>query len=196
MLKESERLDNFIQAIQTQLSQLPEGKIICSHNGNYSKWYYMPDTKENLQQNLNHNSVSLRKYIPKSSRTLAEKLAYKKYLLLQLEEAICEKRAIDFYLNHHSKEPLKSSLLLTEIPAYKELLSPYFKPVNQQLADWAKKPFHSNPKYPEHLIHKSISGNIVRSKSEALIDMMLYTYKIPFRHPGKKRTEEGFFRYS
>lgn len=36
--------------------------------------------------------------------------------------------------------------------------------------------------HPEQLIHKSCSGNVVRSKSEAMIDMFLYMNKIPFRY--------------
>ena len=42
--------------------------------------------------------------------------------------------------------------------------------------------YQKNQKYPEQLIHKSSSGNIVRSKSETIIDMLLYTNKIPFRY--------------
>ena len=37
-------------------------------------------------------------------------------------------------------------------------------------------------KYPEHLKHKASSGNMVRSKSEVLIDHILTTNKIPFRY--------------
>ena len=42
--------------------------------------------------------------------------------------------------------------------------------------------YQKNPNYPEQLIHKSISGNLVRSKSEAFIDMVLHINKIPFRY--------------
>ena len=43
-------------------------------------------------------------------------------------------------------------------------------------------PFEKNPKYPEQLIHKSTSGNYVRSKSEAMIDTFLHMNKLPFRY--------------
>ena len=36
--------------------------------------------------------------------------------------------------------------------------------------------------HPEHLICKSISGNMVRSKSEMMIDMLLFQHRIPFRY--------------
>ena len=43
-------------------------------------------------------------------------------------------------------------------------------------------PYQQNKKYPEQLCHKTISGNLVRSKSEALIDMCLCNHNIPFRY--------------
>lgn len=43
-------------------------------------------------------------------------------------------------------------------------------------------PYDKNQKYPEQLTQKTLSGHLVRSKSEALIDMFLYTNHIPFRY--------------
>ena len=43
-------------------------------------------------------------------------------------------------------------------------------------------PYDCKQIHPEHLIHKSSSGNLVRSKSESIIDMLLYINKIPFRY--------------
>ena len=43
-------------------------------------------------------------------------------------------------------------------------------------------PYQRNMKYPEQLNHKTSSGNRVRSKSEAMIDMFLHTNRIPFRY--------------
>lgn len=45
-----------------------------------------------------------------------------------------------------------------------------------------ESPFECNQNYPENLIHKTFSGHLVRSKSEALIDMALSINKIPFRY--------------
>ena len=39
-----------------------------------------------------------------------------------------------------------------------------------------------NPLFPEQRIHKCASGHLVRSKSEAIIDMVLYTNQVPFRY--------------
>lgn len=166
MCLESRRLDEQINSLHSQIESLPEGKIICTPNGKGYKWY----------RSDGHKSV----YIPKSERKLAEQLAVKKYLQQIEVDCIQEKQAIDFYLRHHNTS--KAEGLLINKLGYQELLSPYFKPHSQEISDWMNASFEQNPKYPENKIHKTSSGNMVRSKSEVLIDMVLYTHKIPFRY--------------
>lgn len=168
ILKERERLQHQINSINSQLKHLPNSKLICSHNGNRVKWY----------QSDGHTKT----YIPKKNRVFAEQLAKKKYLSLLLEDLSHEQRALDFYLNHHSKNTGKAERLFFESPGYHELLSPYFSPQSQLIANWINAPYERNQKYPEQLIHKASSGNLVRSKSEVLIDLYLYTNHIPFRY--------------
>ena len=91
-----------------------------------------------------------------------------------------EKRAIELYLKYYPA-PLKTSVLLSH-PEFQILLAPYFTPLSQELADWMNSSYDSNPQHTEHLIHRSTSGNLVRSKSEAMIDMLLHVNKIPFRY--------------
>lgn len=168
MLSESKKIEQQIRGIQRQLDKLPEGKIVCSHSGKYSKWF-LSDGKSQI-------------YLPKKERPLAEKLAYKKYLTLQLKNLKREKTAINFYLRHHDIDAQQKETSFFNSIEYKDLLAPYFKPKTKELREWAISPYEKNEKYPEHLIHKSISGRLVRSKSEAIIDMVLYKYKIPFRY--------------
>ncbi|MBQ8804561.1 MAG: hypothetical protein IJZ53_13110 [Tyzzerella sp.] len=134
MLSESQRLGQQIDSLQSQIQDFPEGKLICSSNGSRIKW----------RQSDGHESV----YIPKGNRQLAEQLAHKKYLSLQLKNMAQEKKAIDFYLRHHD----------------------------------SNAPYKKNDSHPENLIIETHSGNIVRSKSEMLIDMFLFKNKIPFRY--------------
>lgn len=51
-----------------------------------------------------------------------------------------------------------------------------------ELKDWQKLPYQTNPTHPEQLCIKACSGNVVRSKSEAFIDMALFQNRIPFRY--------------
>ncbi len=161
-----EQLKNQIASIQKQLCTFPEGKLICSRNGNSYKWY----------QSDGHTQT----YIPKKNRKLAEQLAVKKYLSLMLEDLENELLATQSYLKHHS--PIsKAEQLLTSLE-YQDLLSPYFTPKSLELIEWMNAPYEQNPIHPEKCIHKSISGNLLRSKSEAMIDMVLHLNKIPFRY--------------
>ncbi len=168
VLNEKTKLDDKIIKIQSQIDMLPEGHLICASNGKGFKWY----------QSDGHNP----KYIPKGERALAEQLAYKKYLSLQLENARQEKKAIDAYLVQHNTQAEETEQAFIHSPRYKELLQTNFRPQSEELKEWAQASYHKNEKNPENLKHTTYSGQIVRSKSEALIDMFLYKNKIPFRY--------------
>lgn len=165
--KEYDNLSKLILSIQKELRDLPSGKLVCCHQGNASKWY--------------HCDENARQYIPKSNRFLAELLARKKYLTYLLEDYTKEQNALGYYLRHHSLVS-KSEQLLIESSEYKTLLSPYFKPLSQELDIWMNSPYETNTNHLENRIYKGIANNFLRSKSEVLIDMLLRTYNIPFRY--------------
>lgn len=168
ILNESQRLKEQINAIQHQIKELPDGNLICTRDGKYHKWY----------QSDGHTQT----YIPKKNRQLAEQLAAKKYLSLLSEDLLHEKKALDFYLRHHSSTPNQADSLLANNPEYQELLMPLFTPLSQELLNWQNAPYITNPNYSAQLSIKTCSKNLVRSKSEALIDMALFTKGIPFRY--------------
>lgn len=167
-LNEVKRLNSKIKSIKMQLKNAPPGTIYCSHNGAYIKWY--------------HSLDNTRTYIPKKNRSFAQKLAVKKHLTLLLKDLLQEQTAINFYLRHHQKRPWKSDLFLTEHPEYRELVSDQFLPPSLKHQQWATSPYLHSQQHPEYLIHKTSSGILVRSKSEALISTALYNNKIPFRY--------------
>lgn len=175
MQSEYKRIGKQINLLKKKLQELPAGKLICSKNQNRYKWY----------QSDGHSKT----YIPKANRKLARDLATKKYLSLSLEDLENEKRAIQFYLDHHAPSG-KAEKLLTEPSEYQNLLTPYFAPLNQELTDWANSPYEHNPYHPEHVNHDSISGNKLRSKAESIIDMLLYIHHIPFRYESPLQLNE------
>lgn len=168
IINERQQLKAKISTLQKQLTEFPEGKLICATNGKYTKWYRSSGHKPS--------------YLPKSEYKLAEQLARKQYLLIQLENLLREKEAIDFYLKHHDMEAYQKEKSFVNLPGFKELLGSEFAPLSEELNEWAHTPYERNNKYPENLIHKAYSGNLVRSKSEELIDMFLCKNKIPFRY--------------
>ena len=165
---ESEQLEREIKLLKAEIKKLPKGKLIFSHTGKYCKWY----------QSHGKNKT----YIPKADKQLAEALAIKKYLSIQLENISSRKAIIDNCLRFQNTEMSIAEQLLAESPEYPKLLSTYFEKKNKEVAEWEQADYKRNKKAPENLIHKSISGNILRSKSEALIDVMLYTHHIPYRY--------------
>ena len=51
-----------------------------------------------------------------------------------------------------------------------------------KVSEWQRKEYIKNPHYPESLIHSTLKGEKVRSKSEACIADMLYLAGIPYRY--------------
>lgn len=167
LITERKKLTAELAIIQKKLTTFPQGKLLCARNGSSCKWY----------QSDGHN----RTYIRKKNRPLAEQLAAKKYYMLQAETLRKKINAINAYLRHYPSVSLEEQLL-SDSSFYQELLAPYFTLEDQFLRDWAESTYETNPKYPEYLIHKTVSGHFVRSKSEALIDTILYTNHVPFRY--------------
>lgn len=175
MKNEYQRLGQQLDELRAQLEGLPEGKLICARNEGRIKWY--------------HSDGKTKTYIAKQNRVLAEQLAIRKYLAQQFQNISQERHSIAYYLRHHDADvkPADEILAASE---YQELLAPYFTPVSQELSDWMYAPYERNQKNPEQLTQKACSGNMVRSKSEAIIDMLLFINKIPFRYECELQLEE------
>ena len=168
MVEVHRELENEIQILEHKLKEYPDGKLVCTSTGKYHQWF----------QSDGHKKT----YIPKKNRTLAQQLAEKKYISSLLSDLNSEKRAIEFYLRHHREDVGKVKKVLIEMPEYQELLAPNFIPKSQELREWVNEPYDKNIKNPENLIYKGAFGNMLRSKSEVIIDTFLHMYKIPFRY--------------
>lgn len=121
-------------------------------------------------------------YIPTKDKQLAYDLAVKKYLQLKLEYLSKEHRILQACLNHHRNHPDHSQEMLNNHSEYTQLLSPFLQEVLTSEQEWMNTPFEKNPNYPEQLRFPSTSGNILRSKSEYMIDSALCAANIPFRY--------------
>lgn len=168
LLNHQHFLEKQINILTQQIADFPEGKLIYTVNGKYDKWY--------------KSDGHTKQYIPKKNRPLAEKLAYKNLLLLQLEALLQEKLAVDSYLKRFNPNLHQKEISYINSPAYQELVAPYHKLFSEEQETWMNSSYKKNSAYPENLIHKTISGNLVRSKSEAIIDTILCKYHIPFRY--------------
>ena len=149
VLDRRKELDEKTSAIRRKLQTYPDGKLICTRNGRYIKWY--------------HSDGSIQTYIPKKKREYAEQLAEKKYWTLRLNELVREQKATEAYLRHYGVELLSSTadpseLFLTDSPASGELLTGIQPDNSQTIQEWLNSPYQQNEKYPEQLIHKTAGG--------------------------------------
>lgn len=161
-----------LYAMEQQIKELPQGSLTCVKTGKYEKWYHYENKK-------NHN-------IPKSNIELAGQLAHKKYLLAVQKDAIHEMTAMKAYLKKHESYEKEADKLLKDTVCFTKLLNTQIQ-LNSNLnsksnTEWIKLPYEKNKNYPEQLQIRTISGNIVRSKSESIIDAALYYNHISFRY--------------
>lgn len=82
---------------------------------------------------------------------------------------------------------MRSSYQDTENQAILQSLSPAYQDAyrsfsQRELHDWANTPYPKCEYEPQHLVHETLSGIFVRSKSEVIIANTLTYYHIPFRY--------------
>ncbi len=168
ILYEHEKLKNQISKIQSEINSLPKGKLQHQHNGNYHKWY-CSDGKSRF-------------YIPQNNKQLIERLALKNYLNELSIDLSNEALALSNYLDFHDTYQSNVEKLLNSNPQYQDYLSSYLNTTSNELSQWSNEAYDKNKAHPEHLIHKTNCGFYVRSKSEAIITMLLHNNQIPFRY--------------
>lgn len=168
--RRKESIEKELTKIKTLEGNFPEGELICCKNINYYKWYIQ--SKKQIS------------YLPKDKRELAEQLAIKKYYLSRKEDLLCELSASEAYIRKVNARGNTSEEILNH-PEYARLLEKHFVSKNKELEKWQNEEYEKNEMHREHLIVKGTKGKMVRSKSEAIIDKMLYTAGIPFRYEEK-----------
>ena len=178
--RELNRIIREIRKLEEELKKMPAGALSCARNGTRYKWYLCMGKEI--------------KYIPKREREFAQRLAHKKYLTLRLRRFRNEEKALKSYLKIHNQNTRQKDQDLLEHPEFQKLLEPYVVNTDEQLRRWMNAPVHNNELHPEHLIHNTNVGNVVRSKSESMIETALLKHKIPFRYEETIVLREGLIR--
>lgn len=153
--------------LKKKIIKYPSDNISINRNGKYIKLFITNDKG--------------RFYLKKNKDDNVQKLIEKKYISEQIKDIEEELGAIDKYLECHS-EVKKSDKLIVDYPGVKKLLQPYWNSENSRVSKWLSKECKTNPSNPEQLLIDTKSGIKVRSKSEAIIDMVLYNNGLPFKY--------------
>ena len=154
--------------IAGELKKAPAGKISIQRRGDYYRWYLYKDQK--------------RQYLPKRNKQEAEDLAYKLYLETELEDIDQKLLALESFLKTYGARSGRTETLLEKKPAIRELLSPRLMSLPDDLERWADEEYEKSTDHPEHLKFPTVRGEMVRSKSEALISYVLVQNHIPYRY--------------
>lgn len=162
---EKKKLQARIDSLEQRIKQMPEGWLTIARNGKNLRFY--------------HSFPGGRKYIPKEKRALAGQMAQKRYLTAQREDAKQELGAMNAALEYLARFPENAEKLLDE-PGMQHLLGVSSASASEKA--WAQAEYPRNPFHPEALIYRSSSGNVLRSKSECMIDMALHLRGIAFRY--------------
>lgn len=157
-----------IERAEAQREKYPPGRLLCARDRKYFKWYISTEGKI--------------AYLNRDQRKIARQLAMKRYIEEQLKAMRQELKLNEYYLKHHDEKTENAPGLLYCAPGYHELLEDQIHPLSEKLKKWAEAEYVRNIKYPEKLIHKTLEGHMVRSKSEVIIANALFAEGIPYRY--------------
>ena len=175
------RNEQEMRQLESLLKKMPKEDLRCARNGRNYKWFCI---KEGCGAT----------YIPKSDRKFAEKLALKKYYESRYEELSHQVKALKYFERQMKKVEGKAEDLLKH-EEWGKLLEPIYSVQREDLKIWMEEKYEGGAGYPEHLVYKGSRGKYLRSKSEVIIDMMLYKYGIPFRYEDKLILDNGICIY-
>ena len=160
-----------IREIEQELKGFPEGDLHCykNHNGFITR-VSMPGRSD--------------VYLPKSEKTQAERLARKTALEAELKDLCQELFACEQYLTAIEDHPHALEYVLSR-PGMMELLGESQGSWSEYARNWMKEPYEKLERYSDRKIVSTITGDYVRSKSEALCVQLFCELHIPFRYEQK-----------
>lgn len=167
LIRKTEELKKQITQLNKAINNLPEGNLSIGHSRGSFKWFYTKNGKQT--------------YIKKKDLTLAKKLAIKKYLTLKVEILEARLKEEECKSKHSTLAEDKLEKLLND-SGYLELLSDYLSAYSHEHQHWMYADYPRNTNHPENLIHQTVGGLLVRSKSESMIAISLSEHNIPFRY--------------
>ena len=174
------RLRNEKARLEKLIDDLPEGTLVSSRTRvggkTYHKWYASTTSPESGKR--------IRRYIPRKKLKYARDLAHSQIYRKQIGEIDNELASLNAYLSKHRDFDVYE--ILVDDPELMDLLmkdsSSPLSSMAEEAAKWMKEDYEKNPYYPEALTVRAPNGTMVRSKSEAIIMMLLEKYGIAYRY--------------
>lgn len=149
------------------LERAPEGFLKMRERKDEAVFYRKHKTESGyLEENLSKNPQMVRKLLDKRIMQEVNRRAEKNIILLE-----------DLQSGYQS---IAQRDILHELsPAYQRAFSRF---TEKELSDWANADYPKCEYEPQHLVHETLNGVLVRSKSEVIIANTMTYYHIPFHY--------------
>ena len=164
-----EYLEKRLEKVNIELAKQPDGDLLISRKGDFCNFYLKT-------KNQTH-------YLSKKNPSKIRQMVKKRFLVSLKEDIEAEIHALNSYsaAKHHRAGKVESFLNNAQIISFLED-SKYGASKLADLKVWASSNYEKNLSHPESLIHKTLDGHIVRSKSEVMICDLLTKNHIPFHY--------------
>ncbi len=197
-----------IKYVQSEIRDLPVGKITIVENGKYYQFYVRTANEKTIRElkgkrckvkkewedkNGKHHIIA---YLPKSEQEYAMNLLKRE----KLEKELQALQTLGDWLSKYSNlicRAAKTENTFYEDKTKLELLDKDEAQKRARLTEWANAEYEHNEDHPENLKYLTKGGLNVRSKSEMMIANELIDQRIPFRYeprmwPNGKRHHPDF----
>ena len=165
------------------MAHFPEGSLRISSTKRQTRYYWAKE-----------KGNSAGEYIPMAKETLVKALAQKDYNMKFLREADKEMRALEAVAGRFSG--LNEDKTFGGLsPKRRELVEPYIMPDELFLRKWQDEEYKKCGYMPEKKVYATRRGEMVRSKSEALLADILCEKGIPYHYEQELVLLNGKARY-
>lgn len=163
---ELDKYQEMKQRFQKELVGLPQGKL-AAHRAKGKSYYNRISGKENL-------------YLGSEDNEVVQALKKRRFL----ETAIKNIESNQVLMNEYLKEycPVKPADVMKTLPKAYQTEETFGLADFMDAEKWEAASYEKSEKRPERLFHRTIKGDLVRSKSEAIIANILYNMKIPYHY--------------
>lgn len=163
--------NQLLNRFQAELKNMPKGSLNLKHVNNCTYFF---------QYKYNGHRNYLQHYIKKSNKLLLSKLMRKRFLILSIGQLKDNIVTLNTFLN--TFVPYNPTDAINMLPKTYWELEPEHCNIDDKFTKWQHEDFESNKLFPEKLIHRTVGGLKVRSKSESIIAGLLEKENIPFRY--------------
>ena len=183
MKKRVVELKKAIRMAERNLKNCPEGRLRISQSGNQVRYYHVLPGDD-----------SSGTYIKRDRPDIIKQLAQKDYTERFILSAKRELSRLEHCMRLMPDVDANQTYQMLEVRR-KQFVEPYILPDELYAERWRKEEFKTNTYMPEAKKYETRQGEMVRSKSEAILADMLFELGIPYHYEQALTLNNKMVRY-